>query len=233
MKFLCSLIMCLLFFTISSAANGVITLSCLTDPTSEVSEKVLIEAYKRIGFNLQIRKFPAERALIESNKGTTDGEVNRVQGINKKYVNLIMVPTPVNYFEGMVFTKNLMFPIDGWDSLKPYRTVIRIGSKFAEKGTKDMEVIKVSTYSQAFHLLAIGRSDVCVASRLTGFLQIKNSNSVGIKMIEPPLTKRNLYHYLHKKNKDIIPQINASLFKMQEEGIIEKIRAQYINEIMK
>ena len=233
MKLSLLLIICLLFCTTSSDANGVIELSNLKDPISEVSERILTEAYKRIDFNLKIRKFPAERALHESNAGNTDGEVNRIQGIHKKYVNLVMVPTPVNYFEGVVFTKNLIFPINGWDSLRPYKIVMRIGSKFAEKGTKDMDTIKVPTYSMAFRLLDINRADICIASRLTGLLQIKKLNLIGVKAIEPPLVKSQLYHYVHKKNKNIIPKINSSLIKMHEEGLIEKIRAQYIDKITK
>ncbi|WDP89378.1 MAG: transporter substrate-binding domain-containing protein [Desulfobacter sp.] len=206
-------------------------LSSLKDPVSEVSERILTQAYKRIGITLKIRKFPAERALLASNAGSTDGEVNRIRGIDKKYANLIMIPTPVNYFEGVVFTKNLPFTLNGWDSLRPYRIVMRIGSKFAEKNTQDMTTIKVPTYGMAFHLLDINRADICLASRLTGLLQIKKLHLMGVKAMEQPLVKSQLYHYVHKKNKNIIPKINASLIKMHQEGLIEKIRAQYIEAI--
>lgn len=227
------IIICLLFGTTLSGANDVIELSSLYDPVSEVSEKILTEAYSRLDVTIKIRRFPAQRALVQSNNGNTGGEVNRVQGIDKEYVNLIVVPTPVNYFEGVVFSKNLTFPVNGWNSLKPYRIVIRIGSKFAEKGTKGMTLHRVPTYSQAFRLLNQDRADICIASRLTGLLQIKELNLTGIKAIDPPLVRTNLFHYVHKKNKDIIPKINSSLIEMHEEGLIEKIRTQCIDTITK
>ena len=230
MKIIYSLIIILLFSSASSHANDDIILSSLEGPVSEISERILTEAYNRIGFNLYIKRLPAERALIFSNEGQTDGETNRIKGINKKYTNLIMISAPVNYFEAMVFAKDLIPTIDGWDSLRPYKIGIRRGSKYAEKGTKGLNVDEVATYKQAFKMLSIGRIDVCVASRLSGLLVLKELNLTGIKMIEPPLEKTYLFHYLHNKNKYLVPKINNVLVKFQEEGLIEEIRNQYIVE---
>lgn len=230
MKLLMALLVSLMIFSNSSAANYLLELSSLNDPVTDISQNILKEAYKQIGYDLKIKKLPAERALIESNRGSTDGEVNRLQGINKKYVNLVMVSTPVNKFEGIAFTRDRVLSIDGWESLGPYKIVIRRGAKFAEKGTMGMVVYRVTTYEQVFKLLSIGRYDVGIASRLTGLSQIKKHNLIGIKAIEPPLMTNNLYHYLHKKHKDIVPKINAVLLKMRKEGIMAKIRNKYIKE---
>ena len=46
--------------------------------------------------------------------------------------NLMMISVPVNFLDGVVFTKNHHFPVTGWESLKPYSIAIRIGTKFAE-----------------------------------------------------------------------------------------------------
>ena len=72
----------------------------------DVTEAVLREAYERIGIGIAVEKFPDKRALSMADKGVTDGELFRIANIGKDYPNLIMIPVPVSFFEGVAFTKN-------------------------------------------------------------------------------------------------------------------------------
>ncbi len=233
MKLFVSLIICSLFLTSSTYATDFIRLAAADDPIAEVSTKVLVEAYKRLGIHLDIVTLPAERALQKSNSGKLDGEVNRIKGIERKYKNLVAIPVPVNHFEGVAFTKNLNIAINGWESLKSLSILIRIGSKFAEAGTKGMSTTGFPSYEKIFTLIASDRYDVCISSRLVGLYNIKKLNLTGIKALEPPLSSFKLYHYLHNKHKDLVPKIRQTLKEMEKEGMIEKIRAQYISEVLK
>jgi len=71
-----------------------------------IGEKVLNEAYQRLGINMQIKKFPAERALYTSNSGLVDGELCRVEGLDKTYTNLIRIPVAVSKVEHVIFSKS-------------------------------------------------------------------------------------------------------------------------------
>jgi polar amino acid transport system substrate-binding protein len=137
-KALLALVASFIIYTNPSYAKNVIELSCPKDYLTEMSARVLTEAYRRIGITIKLRIVPAERSLYQSNSGDTDGEVGRIHGIENTYTNLIKVPTPVSYFEVMAFTKNLKFQVNGWESLKPYRIVARRGIKYAEKNTENM-----------------------------------------------------------------------------------------------
>lgn len=75
------------------------------DPVGDVAEAVLEEAYQELSIKLKILFAPAKRALVISNSGEADGELNRIKGINKKFKNLIMIPVPINQLEGVVYTK--------------------------------------------------------------------------------------------------------------------------------
>ena len=57
-----------------------------------ISEVIVREAYRRIGVEVEIQKYPAERALRLADQGVADGEVQRIDGIDKRYTNLIKVP---------------------------------------------------------------------------------------------------------------------------------------------
>lgn len=221
----------ILLLSSSSYANDVLKIGQPVDPISDISARVLVKAYQRIGIEIKPIELPAERSLINSNNGSLDGEVNRIKGIDRKYKNLLMVPIPVNSFEGVVFTKNYSFSVEGWGSLKPYTIAIRTGAKFAEKGTSGMRVYKFTTYDKVFELIAKDRYDVCVSSRVVGFYQINKQNLVGIRVLEPPLERFHLYHYLHKKHKELVPKISASLKRMAAEGAILRERENYIIEM--
>jgi len=68
-------------------------------PDSAISAVVLREAYRRLGYKLEIRALPAERALLMSNEGDLDGESQRISGLSTSYPNLIQVLPAVSDIE--------------------------------------------------------------------------------------------------------------------------------------
>jgi len=208
-----------------------LVLSSTRNLLAVVSGKVLTEAYQRLGIKVHIDTFPAGRSLIMSNNGDVDGEVYRVKGIEKTYENLVMVPVAVNKVEVVVFTKGVTFSVTGWDSLKPYTIGIRRGTKLVEKGTKGMTVKSVTKIEQLFLKLDLGRNDVIVSSRLAGLKAMKELDIKGIRLLEPPIATKNVYHYLHKKNAHLLPGIKKVLQDMESEGRIKAIRTQAISEL--
>lgn len=233
MKIICSLVITVLLSTTFSLADDVLTFGRPDDPIGEISSQILVEAYNRISIKIDVIKLPAERSLLLSNKGSLDGEVNRIKGVDKKYENLIRIPVPVNFFEGVAFTKNRHFTVNGWDSLKPYSIAIRTGTKYAENGTRGMNVHKFITYDKIFMLVSKDRYDIGISSRTTGLYQISKHKLTGIKALEPPLERFQLYHYLHKKHKDLVPKISNTLQRMEQNGVILTIRERYIKDLLK
>ncbi len=43
-----------------------------------------------------------------------------------------------------------------------------------------------------------------------------------ISILEPPLTKTGLYHYLHVKNKDLLGPLTRVLEQMEKEGLLKQ-----------
>jgi hypothetical protein len=196
-----------------------------------VSADILKEAYRRIGIQINVLEVPAKRGLHNANFGRYDGEVMRIAGIAKAYPNLIMVPDFVNIMEGVAFSKNKEIQIQGWESLKPYRIGVVRGMKFAENGTKGMERDLVSNPVQLFKMLDRGRLDIAILSRMSSLGALKVSGVMGVYVLSPPLTKIKLYHYLHKRHKNLVPQISKTLQELEKEGVIQKIREQHIAQL--
>lgn len=195
------------------------------DYTANISEHILREAYDRIGIEVFTEIFPAERALVMSNTGAVDGEVNRIKGLQNKYPDLVPIPVPINWIDGIVFTNKESVTIEGWESLRPYEIVLRIGAKFAENGTEGMNVTALATNDGVFKLLAFGRADVAVSTRIEGNLTIQKHGYKNIRIIEPPIQQLELFHYLHVKNAHLVPLITRELELMTAEGRIKQIIA--------
>jgi len=219
-------------FPMASLGQDSLNFARAVGPSSELGLRVLTEAYECIGIAIRDTGLPAERSLVEANKGTYDGEVVRVKGIEARYPNLLPVPVVVTTAEGMAFTKKLDIVMDGWASLAPYSIVIRRGLKFAEKGTRGMKVTLVTTYDESFKLVSKGRYDVTVCDRLAGYYFIRKFDYADLKALEPPINTFPLYHYLHKKNTSLIPEITTILSQMQAEGRLVAIRAAFVDEML-
>lgn len=95
-------------------------------------EEIMTEAYRRLGYDLKVYKMPASRSLFMANRGEVDGELFRVDNIDKAYPDLVKVPVDLYSIEKVAFTKNKFFTVDGWNSLAPYRVGYRRGIKVAE-----------------------------------------------------------------------------------------------------
>jgi polar amino acid transport system substrate-binding protein len=198
-----------------------------------VSERVLREAYKRLQIDIKIRRLPAARALHESNIGVYDGELYRIRGVNKEYPNLIPISVPINVMEGVAFTEDIHFNVNGWESLRPFKLGIQRGAKFVERAafaTKRNNVQVVNTNAQLFKMLKGGRIEVVVASRLSGLNTMQVNGITGIKILDRPIESYRLYHYVHKKNKHLVVDLTSVLMDMEKEGLIKKIRREFIRE---
>ncbi len=182
------------------------------------------EALRRLGYTLEYVHFPAERGLQNANAGIIDGDAIRVSGLDKIYPNLIRVNEKIMDWEFVVFSKQDIKIDHGWDSLKPYVVSIINGWKILERNIpKEATLTKVNSANQLFSLLDKNRTDLIIYERYRGLARIKNRHSEDIHIIEPPLETRAMYMYLHKKHKDLIPQLARVLKEMKQDGTYNKI----------
>ena len=99
----------------------------LTTLLLQPAAAVLKEAYGRLGIEVEVDYLPGQTALLEANAGMFDGDVQRVSGLERKYQNLTQVAIPVNYLQGVVYSKRDDVSVRGWDSLRPYRAGLSRG----------------------------------------------------------------------------------------------------------
>lgn len=142
------------------------------------------------------------------------------------------MPTPIHTVESSVFSIRHNIEITDCFALRNYTIGIVRGIKHAELCTQGMNSIQVYPYSSTmFELLAKHKIDMLISSKVNGILMAKKMNLTSIKLFSPPLNRFNVYHYLHTKNKDLVPKINKVLLEMTNSGELEKIEKSTIEKI--
>ncbi len=121
----------------STSLHKTITLSTAEDwAMSLICEDILREAYKRIGYNLQVKKYPASRAIYYSSQGAVDGELSRIAGLSKKYPELIQIKVPT--LTSTIHAFSLMEDLDAptYESIIDYSIGIQVGYIKINKATE-------------------------------------------------------------------------------------------------
>ena len=194
------------------------------DPATMIAERVLHEAYSRLGIKMVVVKVPGERSLLSVDHGQMDGELYRKLGMEREYPNLRIVPVPLLNYEIVIFTLGTTFVVNGWDSLRPFTIGFVRGIKIIEQNTQGMKLEPTTTMRQAFLKMTLGRSDIVVANRNSGLAILKEIKMTDVKVLEPPLATFPVFHYLHKKHEALVPKLTIVLQQMQKEKMIEKIQ---------
>lgn len=217
----------ILLLILRSAHTQTIVVSTLAErsPVTETAEKVMSEAYRRIGMTMEVRPLPGERALRTANDGMVDGELYRGGDITQTFANLVKIPVVISTVDFVVFAKDKNLPVREWKDLAPLTVGYKRGIKAIETnlpaGTK---AEPVDATEQAFKKLEVGRNDVVVAVRITGLVALNELGITNIAILERPLQSLQLFHYLHAKNQHLVEPLTMTLQQMEEEGFIENIK---------
>lgn len=195
-----------------------------TDPATTIAERVLHEAYRRLGMKMVVSKVPGERSLFSADHGQADGELYRKLGMERDYPNLRIVPVPLLTYEIVVFTLGTGFTINGWESLRPFTIGFVKGIKIIEQNTPGMKLEPTATMRQAFLKMTLRRSDIVVANRSSGLAVLKEMKLSDVKIMEPSLATFPVFHYLHRKHEALVPKLTTVLQQMQKDKTIENIQ---------
>jgi polar amino acid transport system substrate-binding protein len=215
------------------ARAGVVRLTTANAPPNATADhtglcdRVMTEAFRRLGLRLEIVNLPSERSLLSANEGIHDGNFARVQGLEKQYPNLIRVAEQITTFEFVAFTAGPVFRTAGWESLRPHHVGIVTGWKILEGNiTGGASLTKVRDEKLLFGLLAAGRADLVVYDRQQGRVVLEQLGLRGITVLEPPLAVEGMYPYLHKRHAALVPRLERVLREMKQDGTYRKIAAE-------
>ena len=185
-------------------------------------DAVAIEAFRRAHLELRLEKLPAGRALLLSNSGVADGELNRLSGIEAQYPNLVRVPEKLGDWYFAAFSKDASIP-GNIDAIRGRTVGLIRGWKIYESaldGAKD--VIAADDVEQLFRLLQLDRIEVALYERLMGLAHIREHGIKGLRVLEPPLFTRETFIHLHQSSAEWVPALAAALRAMKQDGTYQR-----------
>lgn len=202
------------------------------DLTSEVDGLVLRDLYQRIGVKLSVIEMPANRATVEAKEGRVDGEVNRIRAYGEIAPMLIRIDPPIHLLSiSALYRKGSTTKVQTLADLAPYTVGYVRGIKFAEEMAKSgAHGVATDSPDQLVKMLQTGRVDVIVNGTVTTRFEL---NMLGISdgIDSTVLLKMPLHHYLHEKNRDMVPTIAALIAKATESGELDKLTAHYQKQL--
>jgi len=205
--------------------NTTVSVPLSTKEGTGVTDLQLREVFERAGIGLHIEHVPAERAMLNANKGIDDGTFLRVSGLNKTYTNLVMVPESFMDFEFVAISKKENIHLEGWKNLQSYSLGFITGWKIVEDNTKNVEtVIRVKNVDQLFRLLELNRTDLIIYERLRALVALGKNPIKGVKILEPPITRKPMFLYLNEKHKDLIPKIVNAIRSSKADGMHDRLQ---------
>jgi len=191
---------------------------------SELSA-IYTEAFRRMGYGFKLISQPGERAMIDANEGTVDGEAARIMNIDKKkYPNLVRVPHLILTVKDGAYSTDHSIKIDGWQSLadKPYRVGLLKGIKSVEQKlplyVDRTNIVTLTDLEQCLKMLLAKRIDLFIVGTLIEESAVMQSGAyreikcVGI--VETKLT----YPWLHKRHQNLVQPLADTLKTMKAEG---------------
>jgi polar amino acid transport system substrate-binding protein len=215
---------------IPTATTYTVSTINVSNPALVAIEEIMTLVYARLGLKLVVVKLPAPRALLDANEGKYDGELYRVKVFSSEFPNLYRVPTSVGSIEFYAYgTKKITHKHVDWSSLKSFKLGAMFGIKYIEYKTKGLNIFFVETPEQLLRMLQLGRIDLILMDKNTMLQALKQLKAEGKEYLIKDLIELNkldslpLFHYLHLKNKNLIPKIDSVLQTLTKDGTIKRI----------
>jgi len=204
-----------------------------TDTQNGFMDAVATEAFRRIGITLNTLSLPAERGLKNSNKGSIDGEMSRVKGIDKVYTNLIRVPEKIMDWEFVVFSEKAIDLSQGWKAFSGKSVSHINGWKILEKNIpNDAEVTKTSNIDELFSLLRKKRTDYVIYEKWAGHYMLRKMPANNIGQHKSTLLVKEVFIYLHKRHKSIVSKLSKVLESMKKDGSYQRLVSKHLSPFM-
>lgn len=198
-----------------------------------VAAKILPEIYKKIGIDIEIEALPGERAKLVATTGTTDGETLRIFSYGEKNPTMVRVPTPYFSMETTAFAKKSSnISIKSKEDLQKYTIVIVRGVQHTKDITEGFKKVDISNgLEPMMKFLVMGRADIALTNTISGLAVLKK---LKLSKIAPvgTLETIDLFHYVHEKNKDIVPKVDEAIQKMKNSGELKQLREKFEKEYL-
>jgi len=176
----------------------------------------LYRSFEALGYRLEVVFHPSLRSLTLANTGLVDGELGRPAAIAYQYSNLLKSDLAFSRIEAGVYTLGDR-ATKSWRS--PDIKVLGLGrgsiflSSAMQTELQNARLQLTSSADQGLQMLNAGRLDAMLLSRMEFEALSLQRPRLTKKLIKlpPELPTVPIYIYLHKRHKDLLPDLTEQL----------------------
>lgn len=202
--------------------------SCHRAPLSAegngIIDKVIHEAFRRVGKQSCVLALPCERSLLNASTGDIDGDIMRIPAvIDQRYPHLRTVSEPLYTLAMSAFALRKDLRAERLEDLAPLRVGYIIGWKILEEKVQAASILRVRSAQELFMLLAEDRADIVIYERLTGMLTAEETGLKNIRVLDPPLIMTPQHLVLHERHANLLEPLAKALHAMKADGSYDRI----------
>jgi polar amino acid transport system substrate-binding protein len=216
---------------ISQAREDIIFVTALPADNEifRAGEELLAAISFRMDESIKLISIPGKRSAILLKNNEIHAELARVGEYEQKVPFAIKVSEPIIEFSQYAYSLKSGIAIDGWGSLKGYRSVALRGIWIIEAYMADHQVTWVDSISSAFHFLKSGRADVGILNSLQAdkFLAAADFDVSGIKRLEPAIYSSRNYTFFAAAYPQLALRYEVALRAMKADGSYQTILSKF------
>lgn len=189
-------------------------------PLVPFATSIMRQAYKKLGYDIEIWALPAARALYMSSNGKVDTELGRVNGLDKKHKNLIQINPAIVSFKAALISKNYDVNMFAAQNNANATIVLMRGMPYADKLVENRQKIEVNNIEQVIKILDSNRANYALIDGNYLSLPSYKNKLASYHSIDIDETKQAVHHYIHQKNSGLAPALEKVLTEMQQQGLL-------------
>lgn len=189
------------------------------------------EALRRLGYEFELRSYPALRASMMSDAGRVDGEINRAARYERRHKGMVRVDPAHFSISFAAYARPPVHLRAGWEGLRNrgYRVEYRSGVAISELQLPAVvpaaDLSSASRTLPGLRKLAQHRTDVFVdlESVVEPLLRRPEFAHAGIRRVAV-MESVEMHAFLHPRHRALAAQLGRMLVQLKREGYIEKCR---------
>lgn len=196
-----------------------------TSIDTEPAMAVLTEAYGRLGIELDLVGIAGSGSLVAADAGELDGELMRIEALPARFSNLVRVDAPVSILQAGILTTDSELDASRWVDLRRLHVGAVRGILFIEESLLSGPVTWVDSYDELYAILLAGEIEAAVVPKING-QEALDRLGAPLVMLDATLQTNLLYHYVHRRHAELVPQLRAVLKDMLLSGRTQELIGQ-------
>ena len=227
-----ALVVCLALTLLSpfSLARGDIVFATGLPVDNEIfsaGEELLAAISRRMGETIKLISIPGKRSATLLKNNEIHAELARVDEYSQKVPFAIKIPEPIIETTQYAYSLKENLPVNGWGSLKAYRSVALRGTWIIEIYMAEQQVTWVDSVSSALKFLKSGRADIFISSSVRANKFIIANDYSTIHRLEPAIHTTRDFTFFAKAYPQLARRYEAALRSIKADGVYQAILTKY------